>query len=326
MHRASFALSIVIALAACAKAETGPALTATPVPLSAADPALSGVGKLGYRSGLVLESADPAFGGWSDLQVAEQGRLLTAIGDQGAWMTVRLAWDERERFAGATLAAMGPLLDEGGAPLADKALSDAESLAPAEDGGWLVGFERAHRLWHYAPDFAAGAEPLVAPPALAGLPPERANSGLEALAHLPDGTLLAFLEGEPEDAATPVYRLLPGAAAWEILSYPLADGFQVTGAAPLANGALLVLERFYSPVTGPKARLRFLSPGDLAGPALGAGHLLGELALPLAVDNFEGVAAFEAPDGALTVLLLSDDNFNKPAQGTLLLAFELALD
>ena len=113
-------------------------------------------------------------------------------------------------------------------------------------------------------------------------------------------------------------------AAWSSAGYRRVDGFDVTGAAALTNGAVLVLERFWTQETGSKMRLRFHGPGaDWAGRA---SHLLGELAPPQTVDNFEGVAAAVAPDGALRVLLLSDDNFNRGQQRTLLLAFELALD
>jgi hypothetical protein len=50
-----------------------------------------------------------------------------------------------------------------------------------------------------------------------------------------------------------------------------------------------------------------------------AGQL--ELAKPLTVDNFEGLAAVRRPGGATRFYLLSDDNASA-GQRTLLLAFE----
>ena len=51
-------------------------------------------------------------------------------------------------------------------------------------------------------------------------------------------------------------------------------------------------------------------------------ELLAEIAAPLAVDNFEGVAAVRAPDGGVRLYIVSDDNFS-PRQRTLLLAFDI---
>ena len=46
-----------------------------------------------------------------------------------------------------------------------------------------------------------------------------------------------------------------------------------------------------------------------------------DLARPLTVDNFEGLAAVPAPDGGVRFYLISDDNFS-PSQRTLQLAFD----
>lgn len=331
MQRASLALWIVIALLAPslppASAQEPPAVVATQVPLSPLLAGLHGVGKLTFRGGLQLTSADPDFGGWSDLFALRSGRRLVAIGDRGRWMTADLRWDARGDLVGFALEAMGPLRDETGAPLQARERMDAEALAPADPadpaGGWLVAFEHDHRLWRYAPDLDAPAVAVGMPPAMENADAALANKGMEAMARLADGSLSILLEGASGGDETTLFR--QRGAAWEAVPYLRADGFQVTGAAPLMNGALLVLERFYSPETGPKARLRFLNGADLARVPVKGGHLLAELALPLTVDNFEGVAAFTAPSGALMVLLLSDDNFN-PTQRTLLLAFELTLD
>jgi hypothetical protein len=46
-----------------------------------------------------------------------------------------------------------------------------------------------------------------------------------------------------------------------------------------------------------------------------------DMALPMTVDNFEGLAAVPRPDGGVRFYLISDDNA-LPVQRTLLLAFD----
>jgi hypothetical protein len=318
-------LALLLCLAAApALAQELPAVSATPVPLDPADPTLGGVGKLSYRGGLLLESGDPRFGGWSDLLLEAGGARLVAVGDLGAWMTADLAWDAQGRLTGLTPTGFGQLADPAGQPLQGKELGDAEGLTSATEGGYLVAFEQVHRLWRYTPDLAAPAVEAKMPTAVLGLKPELGNAGMEALARLPDGTLLVFLEGAPGEGGTLGFR--QGKVAWRPLPYLRQDAFDVVGAAALDNGALLVLERQWTPAAGSHMRLRLFSAAQVGGSLLQDGQLLGELAPPLTVDNFEGVAVATAPDGALRVLLLSDDNFNRGKQRTLLLAFELALD
>ena len=319
-----FLALLLCLLALPAGAQELPAVAATPVPLDPGNPGLGGIGKLSYRGGLQLESADPRFGGWSDLLLEDGGRRLVAIGDQGAWMTAALDWDGQGRLVGFAPTGFGQLADPAGQPLAGKAMTDAEGLAAAPEGGYFVSFEQQHRLWRYTPDLAAPAVDGKMPTVLQGLKAERANSGMEALALLPDGRLLIFLEGAPGEGGTLGFR--QSKTAWLPLPYLRQDEFDVVGAAALDNGALLVLERQWTPETGSHMRLRFYSAKDVGGSMLRDGQLLGELRPPMTVDNFEGVAVATAPDGALLVLILSDDNFNRPDQRTLLLAFELALD
>lgn len=300
-----------------------PAVTANPVPLSPSDPALRSVGKLTFLGGLELASDDPLFGGWSDLFVSPDGAELSAIGDKGAWMTGRLHWNAKGELTGFQLSGLGQLKDLTGQPLTGKAEGDAEGMTNAAEGGYLVAFEQKHRIWRYGPTLDAIPAEARTPPEIMSLPAAEANHGMEALARLADGSLVVLVEGAEGGETTTLYHFFGG--TWHAVSYAMQDGFQITGASGLAGGGLLVLERFYAPETGPKMRLRYFSPKNLEQPALTGGQLVGELGLPLTVDNFEGLAVVQA-GGALRLLVLSDDNFNHAAQRTLLLAFELALD
>lgn len=322
LHRSLGSALAVLALAPVALAEP-PVVTSAAVPLDAADPGRNALGKTIFRGGVMLASEDPLFGGWSDLLVAPDGTSLMAVGDQGSWMAVTLQYDSDGNLATAVVTAMGQLKGLDGVDLgAEKAMADAESLAPAADGGYLVGFERSHRIWLYAPDLAGTPVQAPTPPAVLDLKPAYANEGIEAMARLPDGRLILFLEGGKDEPGTLAY--LQDGEGFAEIPYARQDGFQIVGAAPLADGDLLIAERFYSKETGSKIRLRRL-PAESIGKAVSAGSLalLLELAAPLTVDNIEGVGLWQDANGATRVLLLSDDNFNRTEQRTLLLDFEL---
>ena len=63
-------------------------IEATPVELGA-----DTVGRLRFRGGLALSSPNPVFGGVSDIEVLDDGRLI-GISDNGDWFEARLTLDE----------------------------------------------------------------------------------------------------------------------------------------------------------------------------------------------------------------------------------------
>lgn len=316
-------LSVLALLCSLPAAAAPPVVVVSAVPLDAADPGRNSLGKAIFRGGLVLSSEDPAFGGWSDLLVAPDGSALFAIGDQGAWMAATLHYDTEGQLSGAVVTDGGQLKALDGTELgADKEMADAEALAPGKDGGYLVAFERQHRIWLYSPDLTAVPQAADMPMAIQGLKPALANHGIEALSRLSNGKLILFLEGEEGGGGT--LGFVEGTVTYTPIPYLLQDNFQITGSAPLPDGGLLVLERFYSAATGPLVRVRRMAAAAVGkAVTLPPLDLLLELRLPLTVDNFEGIAAWQDANGNTRVLLLSDDNFNRAQQRTLLLDFEL---
>ncbi|MCX7932146.1 MAG: esterase-like activity of phytase family protein, partial [Rhodovarius sp.] len=158
-----------------------------------------GRGRLRPLGGLVLDRAAIGFGGISGLALAPD-LTLTAVSDRGRWWTAPLL------LAGGVPVGLGPLRsgplrDSAGLPLPRGFLADAEALAAAPEGGWYVAFEGRHRLVHYA-DLDGPGRPLPAPPGLAQAP---GNGGIEALAVLADGRLIALAE-HYADAADPSLR------------------------------------------------------------------------------------------------------------------------
>jgi hypothetical protein len=300
--------------------------------LNVEDWAQDRAGPLSWRGGLELTSPAADFGGLSGLLVTPDGRRLTAVTDQGRWLTAGLTYDEMGNLSGLEKAAMGLLADADGVPLAGKQRQDAESLARLSNGDLLVGFERDHRIWRYpAQADAPGLTPLAGRPTAFSLPATAAalpgNRGLEALVALPGDRLLAIAEATVADNLHPA--LYWDGAAWQSFSYRGAGEHRPTAATRLPNGDVLLVERRFTALGGLSIRLARLpaaelEPGaDLAEKIL-EGEGLVELQPPLTLDNFEGIAAWQGTGGETLVALLSDDNFS-PLQRTLLLVFELQL-
>jgi len=279
------------------------------------------VGSLVWIGGLSLTSPDPRFGGWSGLVLAPDARRLVAVSDTGNWLTATLTHDTAGRVTGLAGAEIDPLLDPNGKALTIKRLADAEALARDRDGSLLVAFEGAHRIWRYGPGArpqAARATPVPAPPRLREAP---RNGGIEAMAVLADGRLVALTEDMTDAAGNRIGWLRDG-QGWHEIAYASTGQFKPTDLTQMPDGDLLVLERRFTMIGGVAARLQRL---PLAGVQPGArleGEEIAQLIPPVNVDNMEALAAVRASDGSTVIYLLSDDNFN-PLQRTLLLQFRL---
>ena len=320
LARALVAAVIVGAFAlACGDAFAAPiSLSTRPVVLDPTDRTVQRVGRLHFLGGLDLRSDEPAFGGLSGLSVTADGRL-TAVTDRGHWFTARIVRDRAGRLVDMTDAAMGPLLDPRGRPVAGE-WRDAEALERLPGGDWLVSFEGRHRVWRYAAE-TGGLQGRPAPfPTPKGIAAAPLNGGLEALTPLPDDRILMLAEGLKRPGGS--------RAGWLVgqdiqpLGYRSARDFKPTDAALLPNGDVLVLSRYFKLLGGFKARLERIPAGTIDGSAVLKGELLARFAPPFTVDNFEGVAVARDRDGTTLVYILSDDNFHF-LQRTLLLLFRL---
>jgi hypothetical protein len=264
----------------------------------------------------VLDTRAIGFGGLSGAAFAPDG-ALAAVSDRGLWLSARLLRDAAGAPTGLGGLSTGRLRDEAGQPLPPGRMSDAEALAPLPGGGFLVAFERAHRIRRYA-HLDAPAEPVPPPTFLDRAP---SNRGLESLAVLADGSWLAITEGLGM-AADPALRAawLGGLRGWRLLGYRPAPGYEPTDAAGLPDGGALVLERSFSWFAGFSARLVRLRPEALRQRVL-EGEELVRLDAPWPAENYEAVAVTPSPEGLL-VALLSDDN-ESALQRSLLLLFLL---
>lgn len=280
-------------------------------------PAEFRLGALRYLGGLILASDDSRFGGYSGLVVDTDGAGLWAISDMGHWLRLDFGsvGAAPDRIASAAIL---PLRDPAGRPVKGRRDVDAEALRRSPDGRWLVSFERSHRIWVYAEPGGPALTSIPLPPSALKQPD---NGGLEAMAALPDGNLLLLSEElVKERDGGMVWRQRGN--QWQELVWPLRDGFKPTDAAVLPDGGVIVLERYYMPLTGPKARLRRTPAAALEAGGTLLSSVIAEWARPWSVDNMEALDIRRAADGSLWLYLLSDDNAN-PLQRTLLMVFRL---
>ena len=289
------------------------------------DASLRQFGLLEFRGGLVLRSSYQHFGGISAIRVAPDGAHFIALTDQGWWFRGRIVY-EGTRPSGIADVEMAPILGADGRPLAARGWYDTESIA--EDGGTLyVGIERVHQIvrFNYGKEglFARG-RPIALPPGLRSLP---SNKGIEALVFVPKGlplagTLIAISE-RGLDKAGNIRGFLIGGASPGDFAVTRSSNFDVTDAALLPGGDVLLLERRFSWSSGLAVRMRRIPLGEIKPGAVVDGPVLIEVDLGYEIDNMEGLSVHRSAGGEVVLTLISDDNFSV-VQRTLLLQFTLA--
>jgi len=289
------------------------------------DPSRRQFGLLEFRGGLVLTSPDKNFGGLSAIRVAADGAHFISLTDRGWWFRGRLLY-AGTRPSGIADAEMAPILGADGRPLATRGWYDTESIA--EDGGTLyVGIERVHQIvrFNYGKDgLLARGRAIALPPAVRSLP---ANKGIEALVFVPKGlplagTLIAISE-RGLDKAGNLSAFLIGGSTPGAFAIKRGSRYDVTDAALLPGGNMLLLERRFGWDVGLAVRIRRIALGEIKPGALADGAVLFEADLGYEIDNMEGLSVHRAAGGEIVLTLVSDDNFSM-VQRTLLLQFTLA--
>jgi cyclophilin family peptidyl-prolyl cis-trans isomerase len=296
MPRAAFAALALIAAPLAAQADDAFLPETAPAALGAAE-----IGVLAWRGGVEIAPDTAAIGGISSLEW--HGDTLVAITDEGRWLELTI--DEVQgRLTDVSGVRLGPLRDPKGAALDSKTRGDAEALTRLPSGEWLVAFEQDHRIWRY-PDLegAAGGAYGDAAALTAGAAP---NAGIETLAAYPGGVLAC---GEWSDPARPNCLRIPDGGPPTRFALPIPEGIAADGGVPTdaacaADGTCYVLLRSYraeAPRGGRnRAAIVALAPDNTA-------RTLAELAPPLMLDNFEGLALREEAGGS-ALYMISDDN------------------
>jgi hypothetical protein len=282
------------------------AIDAVPVPLNPQNPAQDAIGDFRYAGGLALTSRQTdRLHGLSDLVVMDAVRLV-AVGDEGVLLEARLILDGSERLVGITDARLTLLMGEDGRPLPTKQDADAEGVTELPSGDRLVSFERRHSVWRYPAD---GRPPLSAPAPDVPFP---ANAGIEALAADPETGADAYIVGAEHSGDTWTCRLSsPVCIKGPSVDKPEEFGLVAIARLPGLRTAYLL--RAFDQVQGSRITLKILRSTTVLAQM--------DMARPMTIDNFEGLAAVPQRDGRVRFYLLSDDNVSA-TQRTLLLAFD----
>jgi hypothetical protein len=282
-------------------------------------------GLLEFRGGLVLTSSFRQFGGLSAIRVQADGAHFIAATDKGWWLRGRITYADT-RPTGIVEAEMAAILGPDGRPLAARRWYDTESIA--QDGGTLyVGIERVNRIvrFDYGKDgLTARGQPIDVPSGVRTLPN---NKGLEALAFIPRGlplagTLVAISERGLDKEGNTLAFLIGGPRPGTFTIRRSAD-FDISDAALLPAGDLLLLERKFSWTSGLFIRIRRVAQAEIKPGALVDGPSLLEADLGYEIDNMEGLSVHRSASGETVLTLISDDNFSA-LQRTVLLQFALA--
>jgi hypothetical protein len=267
-------------------------------------------GPLEFMGGFEFDSPSYNFGAFSSFRFLEPGSQLMDVSDIGFWFFGRIERDEDFRPLGFSNFMLQPIT--GGENLGNgKGWSDAESLE-IKDGSAIIGFERIHRIVAFDLDdgvvgrIRGDIDPLIPRHEL------RANRGFETLAYAPaDSALQGALVVVSERSLTAegnVFAAILDGPKKGVFSVKRDSGFDITDGAFMPNGDLMLLERRFTIATGAAMRLRRIETSTIAPGRVADGPVLLEADMGYQIDNMEGLDLWRAPDGALMVSIISDDN------------------
>jgi hypothetical protein len=293
--------------------ETSQRITATPMAIPSRV-----VGALVVAEAWHVDARNSQFGGISSMALIGDRRFLMASDNA---MIVRMAMG---RTGAVGPSSIRPLWLDTRASLR-KSGRDLESMIRDDASGriWL-GFEHQHRIMRFTPDLASG-DGEAAPAAMQGW---NANGGAEALTLLPDGRMLVMAEtsGGPGGGSDALLFARDPVGDGPATATPLRFAYdsegkgQVTDAAALPNGRVLILHRTISAFDGWVSTLAVADSSDIAAGRRWTSRTIARFARPGLAENFEGLAV-EPIGSGYSIWMVADDNFAR-WQRTLLLRLE----
>ncbi len=238
------------------------------------------------------------FGGFSALQITEDGRHMTVLSDRATLATARIV-REGDAITDIQILEKWPILSSKGHKLRGRA-GDSEGIAFAPDGSLYISFEGIHRVAHYQTPHSK-ARVLARPGVFRNL--DR-NGSFEALAIDEQGRLYTLTEkSRSAEGNILVYRW--DGSAWSTpFTLQPRDGFLPVSADFGPDGRLYLLERRVSFI-GFDTRLR---RWEIKDDVPGSEEILIDTGTGTH-DNLEGLSIWLDGQGRLRATMISDDNF-----------------
>lgn len=254
----------------------------------------------GFFSAYNWRSGDPAFGGFSAIDVTEDGSGFIAVSDRGLITSGQFVRDEAQKIVAVKAGPVQHLRSETNHTFPED-WNDSEGLAVLSDGSFYVSFERNARILRYP---SAEQLPTVLP-GHPDFPTLNRNSSLEALAVDAQGAIYTLPE-ETDSLTTPfsVYRFQNN--VWDQpFSLPRRGWFLASGADIGPDGKFYLLERQFRGLSGFASRVRRFSigPNGVSDEETLFQSKVGQH------DNLEGLAVWRDASGAIRLTMISDNNY-----------------
>lgn len=264
---------------------------------------------LALRGAWTLENDHFSYGGFSGLLVS--GEQFIALSDKGRWLGASMILEGDDlRLVDARRANMR----DGKGRRYPKNTGDSEDLTRL-GSRLVVSFERDHRIMFLGDNGRMGG--TITSPEFEQF---SSNTGLEALATLPDGRLITFSEGADGDGV-PMFLIDQSGVVTEF-RLPSVGAHSVTGADVGPDGRLYLILRDFSLFYGLSIRVMRYSLGPDFLPLPESAETLAAFEADSGIDNMEGISLDRGPGGDIRLWLISDNNF-RSSQRTLLMQFDV---
>lgn len=276
------------------------------VAVVAASTLLIGAASAGQDRAVFLQSyiwrnPDPAFGGMSAIDFADDGVNFVAVSDRTTIWRGQMRRDAQGLITGIVTSGPTKLHDRKGHSLGLPS-GDSEGVALAPDGSVFVSFEGVPRVSLYTKDDGPG-KLLPRPLAFKTM---SLNGALESLAIDAHGALYTMPERSGgKTTPFPVWRYSDG--QWtHPFSIPRDGDWLPTGADFGPDGRFYLLERDFWGLLGFRSRVQVF---DISGDRISGGEVLFQTTVGMH-DNLEGLSVWRDTTGAVRLTMISDDNFS----------------
>jgi hypothetical protein len=254
-----------------------------------------------YIGTFVWTSDDPAQGGFSGLELSDDGLSFATISDRAVWTRGQIERDDQGRIVAVRTAPVARLYDRNGRHIRYPR-ADSEGIAVGPDGRTYLSFEGVSvaRIMVFD-DLSKPGKDLPRPPEFATL---RDNASLESLAVDSKGTLYTLPEIPRGYGPLPVFRYRAG--KWDKrITISRNPAFSPVGADFGPDGRFYLLERGFHGPLGFSSRVRsFVVQGDSF-----VDERIELQTAPGTHDNLEGISVWRNPAGDIRMTMISDDNF-----------------